>query len=66
MRILTFDIEEWFHLLDNPASKTEDQWKNFDSRIRLEMDLIFDILEKTEKSATFLLSAGWQRHTLKL
>ena len=62
MRILTFDIEEWFHLLDNPASKTEDQWKNFDSRIRLEMDLIFDILEKTEKSATFFI-VGWMAET---
>ena len=62
MRILTFDIEEWFHLLDNPASKTEHQWKNFDSRIRLEMDIIFDILEKTEKSATFFV-VGWMAET---
>ena len=29
MNILTFDIEDWFHILDNEASKSEKQWKNF-------------------------------------
>ena len=58
MKILTFDVEEWFHLLDNPSTKTVEQWNNFDSRIRTGMDLIYDILEKTEKSATFFV-VGW-------
>jgi len=58
MKILTFDIEEWFHLLDNDSTKSIKQWSNFDSRIRIGMDLIYDILEKTEKSATFFV-VGW-------
>ena len=58
MKILTFDIEEWFHLLDNKKTKTVKEWINFDSRIHLGMDLIYDILEKTEKSATFFV-VGW-------
>ena len=58
MNILTFDIEEWFHILDNQHTKTEIHWNNFDSRIRLGMDLIYDIIEKTEKSATFFV-VGW-------
>ena len=58
MKILAFDIEEWFHLLDNPSTKNLEQWSNFDPRIRLGMDLIYDILEKTEKSATFFV-VGW-------
>ena len=58
MKILTFDIEEWFHLLDNDSTKSLKQWNNFDSRIRIGMDLIYDILEKTEKSATFFV-VGW-------
>jgi polysaccharide deacetylase family protein (PEP-CTERM system associated) len=58
MKILTFDIEDWFHLLDNPSTKNLKQWNNFDSRIRTGMDLIFNVLEKTEKSATFFV-VGW-------
>jgi len=58
MKILTFDIEEWFHLLDNDSTKSIKQWSNFDSRIRIGMSLIYDILEKTEKSATFFV-VGW-------
>lgn len=58
MKILTFDIEEWFHILDNAQTKSTSEWSKFDSRIRIGMDLIYDILEKTEKSATFFV-VGW-------
>ena len=58
MKILTFDIEDWFHILDNRYTKTEEQWNNFDSRIRIGMDLIYEILERTGKSATFFV-VGW-------
>ncbi len=58
MKVLTFDIEEWFHILDNKETKSISDWNKFDSRIRLGMDLIYDILEKTEKSATFFV-VGW-------
>ena len=33
MNILTFDIEEWFHLLDNDSTKTEKKWGNYEFRI---------------------------------
>ena len=58
MKILTFDIEEWFHILDNKKTKSVSEWNKFDSRIRIGMDLIYDILLKTEKSATFFV-VGW-------
>lgn len=58
MKILTFDIEEWFHILDNKQTKSISEWSKFDSRIRIGMDLIYEILEKTEKSATFFV-VGW-------
>ena len=32
MNILTFDIEEWFHLLDCDATRTENEWKNYEVR----------------------------------
>lgn len=58
MNILTFDIEEWFHILDNKQTKSVSEWNKFDSRIRLGMDLIYDIIEKNENSATFFV-VGW-------
>ena len=58
MKILTFDIEDWFHILDNKETKSSTEWIKFDSRIRLGMDLIYDVLKKTEKSATFFV-VGW-------
>mgnify|MGYP006001307613 CR=1 FL=1 len=32
MNILTFDIEEWFHLLDHPETRNEHKWLGFESR----------------------------------
>ncbi|MFT5735792.1 MAG: polysaccharide deacetylase family protein (PEP-CTERM system associated) [Maribacter sp.] len=58
MKILTFDIEEWFHLLDNTSTKNEEQWAGFDPRIHQNMDVIYDVLEKTGVGATFFVM-GW-------
>lgn len=58
MRILTFDIEEWFHLLDNGSTQTEKQWNNFESRIHQNMDRIFNQLERNNVKATFFC-VGW-------
>ena len=56
MKILTFDIEEWFHILDNDASKTEAEWEGFESRIHGNMDKIHGVLEN-QKATFFCL--GW-------
>lgn len=58
MRILTFDIEEWFHLLDHGSTQTEKEWSNFESRIHQNMDRIFAQLERNEAKATFFC-VGW-------
>lgn len=58
MRILTFDIEEWFHLLDNPSTKTENQWEKYEVRIYENVDRILEILERTDTKATFFI-IGW-------
>lgn len=58
MNILTFDVEEWFHLLDNSATRSELQWKGFEVRIHENMDRIFRILEDTHTEATFFV-IGW-------
>lgn len=62
MNILTFDVEEWFHLLDFDATKTEVQWKNYEVRIYENMERIFRILEDTNTKATFFV-IGWVAKT---
>jgi len=58
MNILTFDIEEWFHILDNDSTKSEKNWINYESRIHKNMEKIFDILESTSTKASFFV-LGW-------
>lgn len=58
MKILTFDIEEWYHLLDNSSTKTENQWSKYEIRIHQNTDRILEILERTKTKATFLV-VGW-------
>lgn len=58
MNILTFDVEDWFHVLDNDSTKNEKQWLQFESRIKQNMDVIFALLEKHNQNATFF-SLGW-------
>lgn len=58
MNILTFDIEEWFHLLDNRSTQTEKEWSTFESRIHQNMDRIYQILSKNDVKATFFC-VGW-------
>jgi polysaccharide deacetylase family protein (PEP-CTERM system associated) len=58
MNILTFDIEDWFHILDNESTRTEKEWGNFDSRIHRNMEVIFEILGRNSQKATFFC-LGW-------
>ncbi len=58
MRILTFDIEEWFHLLDFEDTKTQNQWDGFEVRIHENVDRILSILDEYDTKATFFI-IGW-------
>jgi peptidoglycan-N-acetylglucosamine deacetylase len=58
VNILTFDIEDWFHILDNPGTKTHVEWANYDSRMKHNMDRIYSILESSNCRATFFI-LGW-------
>jgi len=58
MRILTFDIEDWFHLLENDSTRTEDQWRQFVPRIERNTDLILEALSFKGLRATFFC-LGW-------
>lgn len=58
MQILTFDIEEWFHLLDFDATRTEAEWEKYEVRIYKNVERIFRLLEETDTKATFFI-IGW-------
>lgn len=58
MNILTFDIEDWFHLLDNKSTKTINEWGKYEIRINSNMEHILSLLEKHNKKATFFC-LGW-------
>ncbi|MCM1142831.1 MAG: polysaccharide deacetylase family protein [Muribaculum sp.] len=62
MNILTFDVEEWFHLLDNSSTRSEKEWVNYEVRIHENMDRIFRILEDNDTKATFFI-IGWVAKT---
>lgn len=62
MHILSFDIEEWFHILDNDSTKTAAEWKKYESRIHANMDRILSILEENNVKATFFC-LGWIAET---
>jgi len=62
MNILTFDVEEWFHLLDFDATRTEDEWGKYEVRIYENVDRILDVLERTNTKATFFI-IGWVAKT---
>lgn len=58
MKILTFDIEDWFHILDNSETSTEDKWEKFPSRLENSLDFILSELEQTDQKASFFC-LGW-------
>lgn len=58
MHILTFDIEEWFQLLEHPATRTPEQWRTYEERIIRNTDRILQLLANTGQAATFFV-LGW-------
>jgi peptidoglycan-N-acetylglucosamine deacetylase len=58
MKILSFDIEEWFHILDNPETQSPKNWQRLDTRIHENMERIHTLLDKHSQRATFFC-LGW-------
>jgi polysaccharide deacetylase family protein (PEP-CTERM system associated) len=63
MNILTFDLEDWFHVLDFEDTKDPAGWPRFESRFRSNADRILSLLDEKKLSATFFC-LGWiaERH----
>ncbi len=58
MNILTFDVEEWFHILDNASTETAVEWKRYERRLDQNMERILSILDDRQLKATFFC-LGW-------
>ena len=58
MKILSFDIEDWFHVLDNPETANPVSWGKMPSRLEAGVDRILTLLSDTDQPATFFC-LGW-------
>jgi polysaccharide deacetylase family protein (PEP-CTERM system associated) len=58
MNILTFDIEEWFHILDSEHTHSDEQWIRFESRIEENLPGLLELLNLAGQPATFFC-LGW-------
>ena len=58
MKILTFDIEDWFHILDNEKTNSIDDWSQFPSRLEKNVNTILNLLDDNDQKATFFI-LGW-------
>ena len=58
MNILTVDLEEWFHILNNPSTDSESSWDNFEFRLRENLDRILNLFNDSDNIATFFC-LGW-------
>ena len=58
MKILSFDIEDWFNLLEHPSTDDIANWKKFESRVESSTIKILDLLDETNTKATFFV-LGW-------
>jgi polysaccharide deacetylase family protein (PEP-CTERM system associated) len=58
VNILTFDIEDWFHILDLPNDKDISKWSEYESRVEQNTFKILTILQRYNVKATFFI-LGW-------
>ncbi len=63
MKILSFDIEDWFHIFDPAYTYKPDLWEKLPSRVEENTDRILELLGEKDLKATFFC-LGWvaQKH----
>lgn len=58
MNILTFDIEEWFHVFEDHNNADVSSWLSFEKRLPYMIDELLDLLSEHNTNATFFCM-GW-------
>ena len=58
-RLLSIDLEDWFHLLNDPALNNISQWSSFERRVEYSTAQILDILQKYGINNVVFYVLGW-------
>lgn len=58
MNILTFDIEEWFHVFEDHNNTDHSAWDTFEKRLPQTIDSLLNLLNENDVKATFFC-LGW-------
>jgi len=58
VNLLTFDLEEWFHILDLPDSVRATDWESLPACAEAGLDLFLDIVSRHQTVCTFFI-LGW-------
>ena len=54
-KILTVDLEDWFHILDNEDTADPNSWLAFESRIEKNTERLLDLFDDCKVTATFFV-----------
>lgn len=55
MNILTFDIEDWYHILHKYPSNILNKWSSYEDRVNVGTDKILEVLLENNVKATFFV-----------
>lgn len=58
MHILTVDVEDWFHVLDSPATPAVSEWEGLESRVVANTERLAALFQQSGVGATFFV-LGW-------
>ncbi|MBI9069674.1 MAG: polysaccharide deacetylase family protein [Salinivirgaceae bacterium] len=58
MYILTIDVEDWYHLINNRYFSNPKNWYDNESRLMKNLEIITSLLEKYNQKASFFI-VGW-------
>jgi polysaccharide deacetylase family protein (PEP-CTERM system associated) len=67
MNVMSIDVEEWYHILDSPATPAMERWASLESRLERNLEKLLALLDETGTHAT-LFWLGWiaERHVALL
>ena len=44
--VFSIDLEDWFHLLDNPAAPDYSRWEKLESRVRANAEVRVQVIDE--------------------
>lgn len=58
MKILSIDLEDWFHIIGTEENSSRERWNDFESRIASSTEFLLNLLKMHDTRATFFC-LGW-------